>query len=182
MNRSERRSAQRAAARAKRSEAKAHRIWLRRPMTYSHLDALNASATEPTPSASRVHQLSRMYQGLRAIETADAPDVDDWRVCSDAVNLMETLVDGALAQDSSGLLADAVTALANAGRRHRAGGQIRLDGAGITAVRSVLEDYAAVLEQLPHRTMIGCHRATETRIRAILAGQRQAHDVEVMEL
>ncbi len=182
MNRSERRTAQRAASRAQRSEAKAHRIWLRRPPTYSRLDALNASTTEPTPQASRVHQLSRMYQGLRAIETADAPDVDDWRVCSDAVNLMETLVDGGLAHDSSGLLADAVAALANAGRRYRANGQIRLDGAGIGAVRGVLEDYATVLDQLPHRTMIECHRATEGRIRAILAGNSQSHDVEVMAL
>lgn len=182
MNRSERRNAQRATSLAQRSEAKAHRIWLRRPPTYSAVDMLNASDAEPMPLASRVHQLSRMYLGLRAIETADAPDIDDWRVCSDAVNLMETLIAANLAQDSSGLLADAVAALANAGRRHRAGGQIRLDGAGIVAVRAVLEDYATVLAQLPHRTMIGCHRATEKRIRAILSGHRQPHDIEVMDL
>jgi hypothetical protein len=63
-----------------------------------------------------------------------------------------------------------------------AGGAIRLDGPGILAVRSVLEDYAAALEQLPHRTMVACHRETERRIAEIHAGHRRPHDVEVMAI
>jgi len=80
------------------------------------------------------------------------------------------------------LLADAVAALAKAGKRHRAGGHIRLDAQGILAVRAVLEDYAAAIAQLPARTMIRCHRLTEARIASILAGKRLPHDVEVMDL
>ena len=85
-------------------------------------------------------------------------------------------------EDSSGLLADAVTALAMAGRRHMDGGHIRLDAPGIKAVRAVLEDYAAVIEQVPARTMLMAHRATEKRIHEILQGRRRPHDVEVMDL
>ena len=95
---------------------------------------------------------------------------------------METLVTGGYVQDASGLLMDAVRALAMAGRRHVAGGAIRLDGAGILAVRAVLEDYAAALEQLSHRTMVACHRETERRIAEIHAGHRRPQDVEVMAL
>lgn len=73
-------------------------------------------------------------------------------------------------------------ALAMAGKRHLAGGQIRLDGRGIQVVRAVLEDYAAVLSTLPERTMVQCHRDTEKRLRAILAGKRRPHDVEVMAI
>ena len=158
---------------------------------YSLLGELTASPTEPLPLEWRTHHLTRMWQGLVALETAPAPNTDDWRVCSDAVNMLETLVtrgpwmacDGSLVEIAdNGLLEEAITALAMAGRRHRAGGPIRLDGAGIRAVRAVLEDYAMVLETLPARSMVRCHRLTEQRIAEILAGKRQPHDVEVMDL
>lgn len=151
--------------------------------TYGLLRVIMASATEPMPAAKRTHQLTRMWEGLAALERAPTPTIDDWRLCSDAVNLMETLVRTMrVAQDSSGLLEDAVAALAGAGRRHRGGMALRLDAPGIQAVRAVLEDYAELLEQLPERTVIEAHRLTERRIREILAGKRQPHDIEVMDL
>lgn len=150
--------------------------------TYTQWDLLLASPTEPMPEPSRRHQLTRMWGGLSAIERGAEPSTDDWRVCSDAVNLMESLVASGWVQDAHGLLADAVQALAQAGRRHLAGGAIRLDAAGIQAVRGVLEDYAAALEQIDHRTMIYAHRRTEARIREIHQGRKRPHDVEVMAL
>ena len=76
-----------------------------------------------------------------------------------------------------------MAALAHAGIRHlEQAHPIRLSGAGMQAVRAVLEDYAAALEQLPHRTMVACHRETERRIAEIHAGHRRPHDVEVMAL
>lgn len=150
--------------------------------TYSALDILMASPTEPTPADKRRHQLSRMWQGLAALETAPTPSTNDWRVCSDAVNLLETLVDMGVCEDSSGLLMDAITALAQAGQRHMKGQPLRLSGHGMQAVRAVLEDYAAVLEQIPHRTALEAHRRTERRIHEISSGRRRPHDVEVMNL
>lgn len=151
--------------------------------TYTLLHVLQASPTDPMPEASRTHQLTRMWQGLAALETADNPSTDDWRVCSDAVNLMETLVDMGICEDTSGLLRDAVAGLAIAGARHLENrSPIRLNGPGIQAVRSVLEDYAQVLASVPHRTAIVAHRRTERRIQEILRGKRQPHDVEVMDL
>lgn len=148
--------------------------------TYSALDVLMASATEPMPAEKRRHQLTRMYEGLNFLETAPSPTPDDWCVCSDAVNLMETLVEMGAVEDSSGLLMDAITALANAGRRHKAGQTLRLDALGIKAVRCVLEDYADVIEQLPQRTIMQAHRRTEKRIHDILAGRKRPHDVEII--
>jgi uncharacterized protein YyaL (SSP411 family) len=150
--------------------------------TYTQLDLMLASPTEPMPLDKRTHQLTRMWGGLAAIERAAAPSTDDWRVCSDAVNLMESLVAAGWVDDAQGLLADAVQALAHAGRRHLAGHAIRLDAAGIQAVRAVLEDYAAALGQIDHRTMLYAHRATEARIREIQRGRKRPHDVEVMAL
>jgi len=142
-----------------------------------------ASPTEPLPEKFRTHQLTMMYQGLHAMETAPAPTLDDWRVVSDAINLMETLVvEMKVCEDSSGLLMDAITALALAGKRNRAGGTIRMDGAGIQAVRSILSDYAELLNMLPARTMYRCHRLTEKRLHDLLDGKRRPHDVEITSM
>lgn len=149
--------------------------------TYTHLDALYASAEHPMPADKRRHQLTRMHQGLAALETAAAPTPDDWRVVSDAVNLLETLVEQGHAEDASGLLRDAVFALATAGARHVDHGlPIRLSGAGIQTVRAVLEDYAACLDALPARVIINAHRQTERRVHAILQGRGRANDVTVV--
>lgn len=151
--------------------------------TFTHWDELLASPTEPTPEARRVHQLSRMWQGLRALEQDASPSPDDWRVVSDAINLLETLVAMREVQDASGLLHDAVGELAVAGARHvQYGRPIRLSGAGINTVRAVLEDYAEALAVLPERTMVRAHRLTERRIGEILTGKRRPHDVKVVAL
>lgn len=154
----------------------------RRRPTYTLLDVLQASATQPLPQAKRTHQLTRMWQGLRALEQAAAPTPDDWRVVSDAVNLLETLVDTLrVAQDASGLLPDAVRALALAGARHVDEGKpLRLTGADIPVLRAVLEDYAALLDALPARTMVRAHLLTERRIWDVLDGRGRAHDVRVV--
>lgn len=151
-------------------------------LTYSLVDEILASATAPLPEKARLHQLTVMWQGLASLEGGDNPSTNDWRVCSDAVNLMETFVTMGIVEDASGLLMDAVTALAMAGRRHQAGKPLRLDGPGIQAVRSILEDYAGLLDQLSHRTVVRCHRLTEARIRAIMDNRKKPHDVEILAI
>ena len=151
--------------------------------TYSLLDVMFASHVEPMPFAQRDYQLLAMYNGLAAVECGANPTKDDWRVLVDAVNMTETLVEKfKVAHDSDDLLLDAVMALAAAGKRAHRGLPIRLDARGIQAVRAVLTDYRALLEVLPHRTMIKCHRATEKRIREIQRGKPAPHDVEVTSL
>lgn len=169
----------------KRKPAQAHQ--------YSMFDVLMASTTQPFNAEKQRHQLTRMWGGLAALETAAQPTSDDWRVVSDAVNLMETLTlnnrghwldaDGDVVHitDTSGLLADAVTAMGQAGERAMRGQPLRLSAAGITACRAVLEDYRDLLATLPARTMMQVHRETEKRIRNILAGRGLAHDVVVVD-
>jgi len=153
------------------------------PQTYSKAHERHASPKRPMPEVYRTSQLLRMWQGLAALEREPQPSLDDWRVCSDVVNLLESLVDMGELQDTSGLLQDAISELAQAGKRHLStDAPLRLSAAGIQAVRAVLEDYAQALEHLPHRTMIRAHRRTEIRIRAILSGRSQPHDVEVVDL
>lgn len=147
--------------------------------TYSPIDILLASPTEPMPITFRTHQLSMMHEGLRAMSRDAQPTTEHWRVCSDAINLMETLVlEMRVVEDSGGLLKDAVAAMAMAGNRHHSHGVIRLDATGIQAISAVLEDYEALLDVLPERTMKAAHRLTEKRISDLLAGRKKhPHDV-----
>jgi len=152
-----------------------------REKRYTLPDEMAASPTEPLPVAWKTYQLTRIYEGLNAMEQAPSPTTDDWRVVSDAVNLMETLIETMkVCEDNSGLLMDAIIALAKAGKRNLEGKPIRLDGQGLTAVRGILQDYADLLEIIPARVMIRCHRKTEKRIFEILAGRKQPHDVEIV--
>ena len=154
------------------------------PRTYTLVDEIVASPVTPLPADFKRHQLTRMWGGLVALETAPAPSNDDWRVVSDAVNLMETSIrDMQICQDPGNLLNDAVHALAMAGKRKVDDGKaLRLDGPGIQATRAILEDYAALLDVLPHRTVVRCHRITERRMRKVLAGIKESHDMEVIDL
>ena len=147
---------------------------------YTHLDALMASPDKPMPQEKVRHQLIRMWEGLSALESAENPTNEDWRMCSDAVNLMETLiVEMKVCEDADNLLMDAITALSMAWKRAVQGKTLRLDGKGITSVRAILEDYAALLEVLPARTVIMAHIRTERRLQDILRGKRKSHDVTV---
>lgn len=159
--------------------------------TYTLMDEMMASPSKPLSEEKIRHQVTRMYEGLRHMETAPEPTMDDWQVVSDAVNMFETLTktnngwwldcdgDPVQIKDSSGLLDDAVSAMAQAGRRYIEHGVIRLDAKGIHVLRSVLEDYAQIVEMLPARVMIQCHRKTEKRLIEILQGKAKPHDVVV---
>jgi hypothetical protein len=149
----------------------------RQAYTYSLLDVLAADSYAPIAMHKRMHQVTKMYQGLHAIERGQDPAAEDWRMLADAVNLTETLVDMGVLQDSEGLLIDAVQALSEAARRWRDLGALRLNARGIAAVRAVMEDYTAALQQLPERTIILAHRATEKRLRQVLKGKTRPGDV-----
>lgn len=150
---------------------------MKRTLTYSNMDVLLASPDKPMPEASRRHQLLRMHMGLLMLETAPDPELDDWVVVSDAVNMLETLLNMGHVQDPDDLLGDAVAVMAEAGERKQAGKTLRLSGRGIQVIRGVLEDYTTALNTLSERTMKAAHRKTEKRLHDILDGKLQPHDV-----
>lgn len=136
--------------------------------TYSLLDEILASDTKPLSVELRTYQLTRMYNGLKAIEISESPTVADWKVVSDAINMLETLiVELKVCEDESNLLQDAITAMDAAKQRSiKENKKIRLDGEGIKNVRAALENYAQIIDVLPARTMLKCHRLTEKKLQA----------------
>lgn len=148
-------------------------------LTYSMLDVMMSSPDRPMKESARVHQLTRMWGGLAALETAENPTQADWIAVSDAVNMMETLVEMGYAKDEDGLIPEAVLILKATAERYKNGNQLRLTGAGIQLLRGILEDYASIIEQIDERTMVHCHRKTEMRIQDILLGRAKPHDIRV---
>lgn len=59
---------------------------------YSAIDELMASPSQPLPQAKRTYQLTMMHDALHDMRNAPNPGSKSWRVLSDAVNLLETLV------------------------------------------------------------------------------------------
>ena len=147
--------------------------------TYTHWDVLMASPTEPLPVGKRMFQLTRMFEGLSALERDPEPTYDDWKVVSDALNMMETLLVMGQVEDPDNLIGDAASALAKAGNRSLKGHPIRLDGSAIQLIRAILQDYCTVLDNLPARTMIQAHRQTESRVTKIIQGKSKPHDLRV---
>ena len=147
--------------------------------TYTHWDVLMASPTNPLPLEKRMFQLTRMFEGLSALERDPDPTYDDWKVVSDALNMMETLLVMGQVEDPDNLIGDAASALAKAGNRSLKGHPIRLDGSAIQIIRAILQDYCTVLDNLPARTMIQAHRQTESRVTKIIQGKSKPHDLRV---
>ena len=145
--------------------------------TYSHWDVLMASPSNPISEERKRHQLTRMHEGLEALEKSPKPTLDDWQVVADAINMMEMFVEMGVAQDPDDLLEDAMDAMQKAGHRSIGGDKpIRLDGCHITTIRGMLEDYETILSELPERTVIAAHRQAEKRLVKILSGKPGKRD------
>lgn len=148
---------------------------------YTLWDELMADAVKPLPLAHRLYTIGGMQQALDSIKRDPQPSVLDWRVLSDMVNLMNTLVDMGELLDARDLLDDAHRAMSIAAAHHKAGRALRFDGPGVQAMDALFADYTTVVNELPARVLIRCHRATEKRMRAIHKGHVRSTD-QIVEL
>ena len=120
--------------------------------TYTHWDVLLASPTEPLPLKKRQYQMDLMRKALENCKTK--PSVRDIAVLSTAVDLMNTLCDMGFLEDNQKALEDAMIALM----------QDSFNDIEMRMFEGILEDYQMVMDNLPARTMITAHRATEKRL------------------
>ncbi len=151
--------------------------------TYSMMDVMMASPTNPIPQDKRLYQLNAMRMGLYAMENDPTPQKEHWRCVADVVNMFETLVQMKIVADEQGLLTDATNEMAKAAKRSMEQGvPIRLSGTGIQVCRAMLDDYAGVIEVLPERIMVLVHMKTEKRLKDIQLGRAKSHDIKIISL
>ena len=120
--------------------------------TYTHWDVLMASPTEPLPLKKRQYQMDLMRKSLENCKTK--PSMMDIGALATAVDLMTTLCDMGHLEDHDKALEDAMVALM----------QDKFNDIEIRLLEGILEDYEMVMDNLPARTMITAHRATEKRL------------------
>ena len=120
--------------------------------TYTHWDVLMASPTEPLPLKKRQYQMDLMRKSLENCKTK--PSIMDIGALATAVDLMTTLCDMGHLEDHEKALEDAMVALM----------QDKFNDIEIRLFEGILEDYEMVMDNLPARTMITAHRATEKRL------------------
>ena len=120
--------------------------------TYSLMDELLASPINPLPIEKRKWQIGRMYEALENCKVKSEPK--DIKVLSTAIDLLVTLQDHGFIEDSDKALEDGMVALM----------QTNLNDLEVRTFEGILEDYQMVMENLPARTMISAHRATEKRL------------------
>jgi hypothetical protein len=148
-------------------------------LTYSVMDAMLASPEHPMKEERRQYQLMVIRTALYSIERADNPSVDDWKIISQAINMMEMLVEMGFAKDEDGLIQDAIDSMATAAQRYKDKNVMRFTGSEMNVIRGIIDDYQTMIENLDERTMIYCHRNTEMRLQNILKGKARPTDVRI---
>jgi hypothetical protein len=148
-------------------------------LTYSVMDAMMASPDHPMKEERRQFQMMVMKSALYSIERAENPTPEDWKIISQAINMMEMLVEMGFARDDEGLIPDAIESMAKAAQRYKEKNVMRFTGTEMKVIRGIIEDYETMIENLDERTMIYCHRKTEMRIQDILSGKKRPTDVRI---
>lgn len=156
---------------------------MRRPkfkFTYSHFDELFASPVEPLAKEKITYHMTKVYEGLDALDTMLHPEVHHWQAVADAANMLDTLSkDMAILDDNTGIIRSAMEILALAWNRREQGIPNELDHDDITTLRLMVNSYMDAMETLPARVMIKAHRETEKRMYQILNGNKRQGDIVI---
>jgi len=147
-------------------------------MTYTHFHEMFADPVEPLSQDKRTSYLIKIYEGLDALDNMMHPEDHHWQHVADAVNMLTTLVtEMEVMEDPTGVIRDANKTLHDAWKREQSLGYNTLDELEVESLRTAVAEYAAVIETLPERAMVRCHRLTEKRMHRVLNGERTKEDI-----
>lgn len=136
--------------------------------------------TRPAPKAKTDRVLLRFLTALDAMSRGEHPGEQEWRDLSDAINTVETLALTLRKLDEAEVMPfvhKAVAALVGAANRFKAGQGMRLDAAGLQALRDVVDVYRQCLEGLSEHDMTKAQAETERRMHALLRAKKPNHQV-----
>ena len=145
--------------------------------TYTILDVIQASPTNPMPLDWINFQINKIDKSFQNLLNPETFSVDDWRTITDFVNLIETFCnDMKICSDEQGLIIDCINALSKSAKQYLNGSNIKLDQNDIKYLSYILDDYKNIIQKISAREAIICHRKTEKRIFDILNGNKKIHD------
>jgi hypothetical protein len=120
----------------------------------------------PVSKERRELVVARFYSALEAMTKSANPDNEEWRDLSDCINTIETLVtQGLLPREQvMPIVNECISHMVGAARRFQAGRGMRLDGAGISAIRTAIEVYDQACIVLTEKEMERAQLETERKI------------------
>lgn len=144
---------------------------------YSAIVVSLSSTSSPMPLAFREQMLWELRAAVQAMAgEGDGPTLEHWRVCCDAVNVLETIVTKGWATDPDGLQREALNGLAEAGRAAEAGAPLALTAAAAEAMRYLIDDYEQCLAGLAEKSMRIALNETDRRTYALRHGINRDHN------
>lgn len=138
------------------------------------------TAMQPASRAERDRVMGQFLSALDTMTRGSHPGEQEWRSLSDAINSVETLAMHSRKLVPSEVMPTvntAIAAMVHAADRFKAGQGMRLDSAGLEALRDVLAIYEQCLEGLTAREMSQARAETERRMHAVLRDRKPSAEV-----
>lgn len=138
------------------------------------------SLLRPVATGQRDAVILRFLSALESMARGEHPGEAEWRDLSDATNTVETLALtlGKLHHaEVMPIVNQAIAGMVHAANRFRAGKGMRLDAAGLDALRTVIDIYRQCCEGLTEREMCVAQSVTQRRINALLNAKKPNHEL-----
>ena len=157
---------------------------MKRRKAYRQKPVVNPlTALSPMPNAKRDLVMGRFLSSLDTMARGSNPNAVEWRDMADLCNLVDTLAlqMGRLIPDEvMPSVQTATQSMKEAARRYRESDVMRLDAAGLEALRDVIAIYEQCLKGLTEREIEQARAETERRVREIRRSKTRS--TEVVEL
>lgn len=141
------------------------------------------TALSPMPKAKRDIVMGRFRSSLDTMARGSNPNAVEWRDMADLCNLVDTLalqMGRLIPEEVIPSVKAATESMKQAARRYRESDVMRLDAAGLEALRDVISIYEQCLEGLTQREIEQARAETERRVREIRRSKTRS--AEVVEL
>ena len=138
------------------------------------------SLMRPADKRRRDMLMARFLTAIESMARGSSPSDDEWRDLSDAVNTVETLavhLRKLSASEVMPMVNEAIAAMVRAANRYKAGQGMRLDSAGLKALRDVVDVYGQCLDALTEREMAVAQAETQRRVNAVLRDRNSQRGV-----
>jgi hypothetical protein len=134
----------------------------------------------PVSAERRNKVILKFLTAIEAMRAGTDPGNEEWRSLSDAVNTVETLALWQKKIDAAEVMPTvnaAIAGMVHASRRFKAGQGMRLDAAGLEALRDVISIYEECAIRFTEREMAMAQAETQRRVHELLRRREACPEV-----
>lgn len=137
------------------------------------------AALRPASKQQRDAIVGRFRSSLLTMTAGRHPGEQEWRDLSDAINTIETMTLGdhpkLIAAEVMPTVSAAIAGMVGAANRFKVGHGMRLDAAGIQALRDIIDVYEQCVEGLTEREMAMAQAETARRVSWLMRHPTPGH-------